>query len=149
MKHTHLFTNRIHESCLRDKVLEKDMIARIRKLLVKLLHDATVVSKSPNWEQYPSLHTLCNCYSSSTPISRSGTLESHSFHSLRILCWVISSDVFHWMEDQIQMCCQPNLVHFLEKIYFKVVASTIVKFCATHVFTYVTLEPRFIDIMQW
>ena len=32
------------------------------------------------------------------------------------------------------------LVHFLEKIYFKVVASTIVKFCATHVFTYVTLE---------
>ena len=109
MKHTHLFTNRIHESWLRDKVLEKDMIARIRKLLVKLLHDATVVSKSPNWEQYPSLHRLCNCYSSSTPISRSGTLESHSFHSLRILCWVISSDVFHWMEDQIQMCCQPNI----------------------------------------
>ena len=107
--HHHLFTNRIHESWLRDKVLEKDMIARIRKLLVKLLHDATVVSKSPNWEQYPSLHTLCNCYSSSTPISRSGTLESHSFHSLRILCWVISSDVFHWMEDQIQMCCQPNI----------------------------------------
>ena len=91
------------------KFLKKTWLHVIRKLLVKLLHDATVVSKSPNWEQYPSLHTLCNCYSSSTPISRSGTLESHSFHSLRILCWVISSDVFHWMEDQIQMCCQPNI----------------------------------------